>query len=64
MEEDLSTLNLGDRFVKVLELLDGLSTKEISCLLANIEHAVRDKGTIKIEGVRPEQFNSDIRGTF
>jgi hypothetical protein len=28
MQEDLSTLNLGDRFVKVLGLLDGLSTKE------------------------------------
>ena len=64
MQEDLSTLNLGDRFVKVLELLDGLSTKEISCLLANIELAVRDKGTVKIKGVDAQQYNSDIRGTF
>jgi len=64
MQEDLSTLNLGDRFVKVLELLDGLSTKEISCLLANIQNTVRDKGTIKIEGIDPQQFNSDLRGTF
>lgn len=64
MQEDLSALNLGDRFVKVLELLDGLSTKEISCLLLNVQHAVRDKGTVKIQGVRPEQYNSDLRGSF
>ncbi|MGM8228384.1 hypothetical protein ACSV5M_17515 [Cellvibrio sp. ARAG 10.3] len=36
-KEDASNLNLADRFVKVIALLDGLSREEISCLLANIE---------------------------
>ena len=37
MQGDNSNLDLADRFVKVIELLDGLSREEISCLLANIK---------------------------
>lgn len=48
------------KFVRILEELNGLSAKDISVLMTNVDKTIREQGRVSLLNIEAEKFNPDL----